>query len=245
MKATLDAAVESEVLSVSFVPWSQVPARLRLPEPLADPIALACLQQLRVPLEQLAERTCFSGPAGGATVLLLSGCQRGAGCSTVALALAAASALKRSTLLIDGDLARTGLSTLVRGKERNEGWEIHLGAPPPARQRATDSGLLSFLPLSRPVQDKEEVFTRGSLAGWFGGLRDSFSLIVVDGGPALDTGARWAPWCDVAALVCNSTRRASEDWASGWDRLEEAGTRVLGLVETFVREQDGPACGSR
>lgn len=245
MKATLDSALESEVLSVSFVPWSQVPARVRLPEPLDDPITLACLRQLRLPLDQLAERACSSGSAGGATVLLFSGCQRGAGCSTVALALAAASALQRSTLVIDGDLARTGLSTLLRGKERNEGWEINLGAAEPAGQWARDSGLLSFLPLSRPVQNKDEVFTRGSLAGWFAGLRDSYSLIVVDGGPALDTGARWAPWCDVAALICNSTRRASEDWSSSWDRLEEAGTRVLGLVETFVREEYGPACGSR
>lgn len=227
---------QAEVTSVAFVPWNAEAGapRLRLPEPLADPLLTACLRRLQSAFEELASRVCAAGRAETGTVLLASGCQRGAGCSTVALALAAASAWQRPTLLIDGDLGRTGLSTRVGGKERTQGWETTASLERPTWKVSGGAGLLSFLPLSRPLAERDELFTRPALPEWLGGLRDCYRLIVVDGGPAPDTGARWAAWTDVAILVCDSARRATDDWATSWDRLEEAGTRVLGIVETFA-----------
>jgi Mrp family chromosome partitioning ATPase len=232
---SIASPAQTEPTSISFVPWQRgsTAARLRVPEPLTNPFLTACLRRLQSSLEELAGRICSAGPAQTGTIVLTTGCQRGAGCSMVSLALAAASAAQRSTLLIDGDLGRTGLSTIIGGKDRTEGWETHNG-PVEVDWKAAGAGILSFLPLARPVLERDQLFARPELPAWLARLRQGYGLMIVDGGPALDLGARWAAWADVAILVCDSARRASEDWATAWDRLEEAGTRVLGIVETFA-----------
>ena len=65
-------------------------------------------------------------------------------------------------------------------------------------------------------------------------LRREHRLVVIDGGSVWEAGARWAPWVDTAVVVCDSREAGGDEWAAAWDRLEEGGTHVLGIIESFV-----------
>jgi Mrp family chromosome partitioning ATPase len=72
------------------------------------------------------------------------------------------------------------------------------------------------------------------LAGFFGRLRDTFGLVFLDAG-TVDTGAlHFAPWADATLIVCSPRRANDSDWTKAWDRFEERGTHVLGIVESSM-----------
>jgi Mrp family chromosome partitioning ATPase len=232
------SVAETEVASVAFVPLLED----RLPPcrpgtklamlPLVDVL----LRELGQPLANLARRVRRAGPFDGAAVVLLAGCGRGAGCSTLAVALAAAAARERAVLLVDADLGRTGLSALL-GASGRTGWEEAvrgLCAFEEPVQHPDEAGVLAFLPLRQPVADPEGLIRQPVLPSWLARLRREYSLIVLDGGTVQDTATRWAPLTDGALLVCDARRTSASDWAAAWDQLEQAGSSVLGIVETFV-----------
>lgn len=200
------------------------------------PHARQIVAELAQPLADLVRRVERLGPVSGGTVALIAGCGRGTGCTSVAAALAAVAAASRPTLLVDGDLTNPGLAPLA-GLRSASGWdeavrgECSIGQ---VLQYLDASRRLACLLLRRPAPRPDELLATAAARKWLSGLREDYGLVVVDGGSVWESGARWAPWADVSLLVCDSGRTAPDDWARGWDRLEDGGSHVLGLVETFV-----------
>jgi Mrp family chromosome partitioning ATPase len=157
------------------------------------------------------------------------------GCSTVALALAAAAG-DRAIALVDADLYRPGLSRLL-GPGPRPGWEeVVAGSIPYEEGRAIlDLGRrVPLFPLREPPTEPDALFIQPGLRSWLQRLRHEYALVVLDGGPVAACGERWGPWVDVALVVAASGRTLADDWSRAWDRLEEGGTHVLGVVETFA-----------
>jgi Mrp family chromosome partitioning ATPase len=233
-------AVTSSGIEAAFLSW----VARENPEPAARPsvdfsgvpLADRLWHELAQPLTDLALQARRRGPREGGTVLLLTGCRRGAGCSTVALALAQAAATEMPVLLAEGDLDRPGLSALS-GTQAPFGWEEVVRGQcsfAEALHGVDRREGLAFFPLKQPVADPGRLWAHPALQVWLAQLRQTYGLVVLDGGPAGQTGCRWAARADVAVLVCDAGRQPGYDWAPVWDRLEEGGAEVLGIVETFV-----------
>jgi Mrp family chromosome partitioning ATPase len=193
------------------------------------------LRELGQSLTDLAGLTCAASSASEGTVVLLVGCRRGIGCSTVAWALARAAAEHDPVLLMDGDLSGRGLSELAEGPGAF-GWTDALEGQGPFDQalRQVAGQDLVFLPLREPNAESDHILSHAALPLWLARLRREFRLIVLDGGPLAEGGAGWARWVDAALLVCDARQTASGERAQGWDQLEAGGTSVLGIVETFA-----------
>jgi Mrp family chromosome partitioning ATPase len=199
--------------------------------PLVDRI----LKEVGRPMQELIRRTRRLGPLDGGAVVLLTGCRPGAGCTTVAMAFASAAARENSVLLIDGDLSQRGLSAHL-GLPVRFGWDDALADLCSLDEALHAAGAplrCPVLPLRQAAGDLSGSLNPRVLAEWHAQVRRDFELVVIDGGPVWDSGAGWAPWADVAVLVCDSGQKLAEDWAAGWDRLEEGGACVLGIVETL------------
>lgn len=225
------------VSAVTFAPLPEETARGRADAARADrsPVRQV-VQDLRPELLDLARRARRIGPLDTGTLVLLAGCSRGAGCSTLALALAAAAAEETSVLVIDADMKNRGLSRAVDDPVA-AGWEEAVRGQCSFEQplRYTDVGRrVALLPLRQPVADPAELLARPAFRIWLPLLRQHNGLVVIDGGPVAEGGDAWSAWADVALLVCDARRPAGRERAQGWDRLEEGGTHVLGVVETFV-----------
>ena len=232
------SVAEAEVASVAFVPLleERLPSCRAGTELSGLPLVSKLLAEMGQPLADLARRVRRAGPFEGAAVVLLAGCRREAGCSILAAALAAAAARERAVLLIDADLSRPGLSASL-GATRRAGWEEAVRGrcsfEEPV-QHPDEAGILSFLPLRQPVADPEGLLRQPVLPSWLARLRREYGLIVLDGGSVEETAPGWAPLADGALLICDARRTSASEWAAAWDRLEQAGTSVLGIVETFV-----------
>jgi Mrp family chromosome partitioning ATPase len=193
------------------------------------------VQEMGPALANLAQRIRAGFQGEGAPFVLLTGCRRGVGCSTVALALALAAAEYRSVLLMEGDLTQPGLSAGL-GVFPETGWEESLKGSFPfteslhyieAKQK------LAFLPLGRPIEAPDKILANPALGLWQSQFRKEYDLVIVDGGSVGNSGVRWASWVDVALMVCDSGQKLVDEWALAWDLLEERGVQVLGIVETF------------
>ncbi len=230
-------AAKFETTSVAFLPLVEGQTeRNETPVDLSRfPMAQRIVTRLGNSLAQLARRARRLGPVDGGAVVLLTGCQAGVGCSTLALALAATAYQEERAALVDADFQQAGLTRQL-SQPPEIGWEEMVqGRRFEDTGRSLDSqGSLSFFPLGAPLADSAELLTSPGLAGWLARLRQDFALTFVDGGSLLTGGANWAPWVDSALVVCRSGPELAEDWARAWDQLEEGGTHVLGIIETFV-----------
>jgi Mrp family chromosome partitioning ATPase len=200
-------------------------------QPLVDQV----VKELGPGLRDLIRRAERVGPPAGGMIVLLTGCRPEAGCTTIAAALAAVGAANHSTLLVDGNLARPALAALA-GLRPRFGWEEVIEGRCSIEQALHSLDPDEQVPcllLKGPLSNAE-YHLPGSPQQWLSELRESYNLIVVDGGSVWESGAAWAPWVDAALVVCDSGRTLADEWARAWDRLEEAGCHVLGIVETFV-----------
>ncbi len=194
------------------------------------------VQELGPELTRVVHRAGAAGPTTEGTAVLLTGCRRGVGCTTLALALARVAAVDQSVLLIDGDPTRPGLAAAL-GFAPRRGWDEAL-----AESGACDDALCSFpgtpgltlLPLRRPMVESASCTAAPAFRAAYRRLRRGYDLLVLDGGSVWDGGAGWAPWANVALVVCDSGNKLADDWARAWDRLEAGGTRVLGILETLA-----------
>jgi Mrp family chromosome partitioning ATPase len=217
------------------MPLSKAPAPT--PPRTADfqsiPIVGQVVAELSEPLAELARRVQRVGAVSGGTVVLVTGCRSGVGCTTVAVALAAVAASERQVLLVDADFCEPGLAQTMQ-----------LSAPRGWDEVAEQNGMmddallhpaprLAVLPLN-PSPSRADRVVSPVAPEWLARFRQEYSLIVLDGGSVWESGSRWASAVDVALVVCDSDRTAADEWARAWDRLEEAGTHVMGIVETFT-----------
>jgi hypothetical protein len=93
---------------------------------------------------------------------------------------------------------------------------------------------VACMPLRQPIARADDLMVQASAQQWLARLRSQCQLIVLDAGSVWEAGSKWASWADVALVVCDSGRTLADEWARAWDRLEESGTHVLGIIETFV-----------
>jgi Mrp family chromosome partitioning ATPase len=226
-----------EPISVDFVPVPRSSAkRVDIASPsVAGGLVQQMLLHLHAPLAELARRIQRVGAVSGGTVVLVTSSQREAGCSTVAIALAAAASAEQPALLVDGNFARPTLARLAN-HESGPGWPDVVqsrSSPDQALARLEHAAGVPVLTLDAGLS-ADDVLHHKDVPILIAQLRQQYSLIVVDGGSVWDSGAGWAPWADVALVVCDSGRAAADQWAEAWDRLEEGGTHVLGIVETMV-----------
>ena len=198
------------------------------------PVVDQITTELSQPLAELARRIQRVGAVSGGTVVLVTGCRRGVGCTTVAVAFSAVAAGERSVLLVDADLSQPGVAQTI-GLSVSRGWDEVVeqnGTPNDALVFA--DARMAVLPLRSLARDATGTQSSPFALEWLARFRQEYSLIVLDGGSVWESGSQWAPMVDVALVICDSDRAGTDEWASAWDRLEEAGTHVMGIVETFT-----------
>jgi Mrp family chromosome partitioning ATPase len=177
------------------------------------------VNELRPALAELAARGRRIAVPGQGAVILLTGCGREVGTSSLALALAWVAAEEYSVLLIDADMERAGLSRLASQKPSTD---------PPALEAPRR---LSFLPLKPAVLDMDPALLLRSYRDGIIRQRSQRQLILLDGGSAVDGGSRWVSSADASILVCDVRRSPLSQWSRAWDELEAGGSQVLGVVE--------------
>ena len=223
--------------SVAFEP--RTGARDGLMPPLdfsQHPIVHRILTRFTQPLIELGRRARRVGPVDRGTLVLLAGGHEKAGCSTMALCCAAAAAVEEPTALVDADLSSRGLTQLLVGRPA-VGWDdVVSGASSPqqAVHYVDAREALAFFPIRAAAANSPALHGQPGLTGWLARLRGDYPLVFLDGGSIESGAARWAPWVDAALIVCDAARSVDSEWTRVWDCLEEGGTHVLGIVETFV-----------
>jgi Mrp family chromosome partitioning ATPase len=192
--------------------------------------------ELGRPLLEVAGQLRRLGSERGGVAVVLAGCRRDAGCTSVALALACAAARQWSVLVIDGDAEGRGLSAGLDGAS-TAGWDHPAcGAEsyPDFLTRLDTSPALPLLPCGDAPQPDAGPSRPRTLGTLMSSVRADYELIVVDGGTAAGSAPRWVPWTDAAVLVLPCGGPPDGEWAAAWDRLEERGARVFGVIETLA-----------
>ncbi len=235
---------EQPKLSVAFEPRSGAQGSLiSAPELSKLPVVQQIVEKLGGPLLELCRRARRVGPVNAGAIVLLAGCHDGVGSSTVALACAAAASVEWPTALVDvsssdSKVGGRNLTQLLVG-QATAGWEdVVSGAAPmdEAVHYLDTREALAFFPKSESQRLglRTAEFSPADFAGWLGHMRHEYGLVFIDGGSMDGSAAQWAPWVDAALVVCDPKRTSAADWTNAWDRLEERGAHVLGIVETFV-----------
>jgi Mrp family chromosome partitioning ATPase len=224
-------------LSVAFEP--RAGARDSLMPPLdfsQHPIVHRILTRFTRPLIELGRRARRVGPVDRGVLVLLAGGHEKAGCSTMALCCAAAAAVEEPTALVDADLAGRGLTQLLIGRPA-VGWDdvvSGVSSPQQAVHYVDARETLAFFPIRAAAANFPALQGQSGLTGWLARLREDYPLVFLDGGSIESGAAHWAPWVDAALIVGDAARSVESEWTRVWDCLEESGTHVLGIVETFV-----------
>jgi len=224
-------------LSVAFEPQAFNRDSLMPPPDFCRyPVARRILAKFTQPLTELGRRARRVGPVDLGTLVLLAGCHKSVGCSTMALCCAAAATREEPAALVDADLSSRGLTQLLVGRPAT-GWDdivSSAGSIEQAVHYVDARERLAFFPIRSADVNSSVLRGHPGLTGMLGRLRQDYPLVFLDGG-AIDSGAvHWAPWVDAALIVCDPARSTDSDWTRAWDSFEESGTHVLGIVETFV-----------
>lgn len=193
------------------------------------------VRELGPDLARVARRAREVGPTTGGVVVLLTGCRRGVGCTTVALALARVAAADQAVLLIDGDAPQASLAAGL-GYAPSWGWDDAVRESSPLDEAwlaVPAAPQLTLLPLRQPVPNLTALLAQPAFSQGYDRLRRDYDFLVLDGGSVWEGGAEWAAWADVALVVCDSGNKLAADWARAWDRLEAGGAPVLGIIETL------------
>jgi Mrp family chromosome partitioning ATPase len=231
-----DLSVAFESRPRAFESFISAPDLSRLP------VVQQIVERLGGSLLELGRRARRIGPVDAGAIVLLAGCQEGAGCSTAALACATAASVEWSTALVDAShspqFRGQGLTHLLVGAAR-QGWEEAVSRTATNQEivHYLDSReALAFFPKSenQGLRTGEFGYSQADLVGWLGNLRQEFGLVFIDAGTWDKCADQWAPWVDAALIMCDPKRTSAADWTNAWDRFEERGTHVLGIVETFV-----------
>lgn len=195
------------------------------------------------PLERVADELT-AGLTRGQSVVAMSGCRRGEGCTTLLLGIArrlARTGLK--VAVVDADFDRPELARQL-GLLPEAGWEEVLAGRLPLAEALIESiqdGIV-VLPLCGPVPDARYLPTdHPGPARSIAALRRQYDLVLIDLGamPGEAGGGAWPAepdvrWVDAVVLVHNvrSTPAAELERARRW--FGAAGVVEAGVVENFT-----------
>jgi Mrp family chromosome partitioning ATPase len=219
----------SESPAVTFMPLASWSENGSCPLPA---LVQQIVRELGQPLRELGRRARRMNNGSRGTVVLVASCNRKMGCTTTAAALAAAQA-DGSSLVIDGDLEQPAVRELF-GIDAGPDWEdvVHgRSQMSEALKYCGEGRRCAVLGLRGPAP--RATVKNASASNWIARLREEHDLIVIDGGPIRES-ALWAGAADAALIVCDTSRAQADEWSRAWDRLEECGAQVLGIVETFA-----------
>lgn len=180
---------------------------------------------------------------GGAQTLLVTGCRRGEGRTSVALFVAAALAADGSRVgLIDTDFARPQLAArlgVLAATGWTEAFSQRLAVAEAMVESLTDRVIL--LPLRELTTESSFSVDATMVQTAIAGLRTHCDLVCIDAGPVADDtdhsyGAVLASGID-AALVVRDVRhsRLQQSHAVG-RRLAQAGIDRWAIIENFTRD---------
>lgn len=173
-------------------------------------------------------------------VVVVTGCARGEGRTSIALALATGLARSgRRTLVVDADLTNSKLSRELL-LDNEPGLVEALGVnPSDARVHETSETGLWALPVGLRGVIGEEVLSRPRLQWLLDTLRSRFDAIVVDTGPMLASaeGPTLAGVADRTVLVIERGVRAATV-STALDRLRQVSARCIGVVLNRAEESD-------
>lgn len=200
--------------------------------------ALALLDAARSEWRELADDLAAGAKRGRKTILVLS-TERGAGCSTVTIALAkllAESSL--SVALVDGDFSRPALGDQL-GIAAPNGWDDALRGVDSLSEAMIESAAdhLSLAPLREAIQDLGAFEFEPVLSRSLQTLRENFDLVFIDGGPLPRVAGQLVadPWhggAIDAAILVQDARRA-DDVDSAEAALAAAGVTRVSVVRNF------------
>ena len=175
--------------------------------------------------------------AGGRTMLITSALpNEGKSSFGVAIGRLAAQAGLR-TLLIDGDLRRSSLQSLISGGEKSHG-----GGEVARIDGITTDGRsgLALLSLRSVVGDARRIVAARGIGEFVAELRTRYDLILIDTPPVLavpDTGSL-AAFADDIVMMVDWTRASREAVNAAVDELRRIRAHLAGLVVTKVGLRD-------
>jgi Mrp family chromosome partitioning ATPase len=226
--------LNAESPAIEFLPLDRGSTRLCI-SGTVSPVIHGMIRDARSSLDDLTERLEQQAPAAGSMTILLCSCSRGVGCTSLAVAWAAIASEKISAAILECDWQRPLLRETL-GLPSGPGWgEAYAGTCSLDEVRTRIDGWpgLAIYALGQDGNPVRGVDNR-QLACVLDALRARHDVIIIDGGPARLAAERYARIADHSILVCDANQCRSNDWARAWDRLEETGARVAGIVETFA-----------
>ncbi len=198
-------------------------------------------------LDRLTDALASAG-AEGRKVLVVGGCRRGEGATTLLLCAAHRLAERGvKTALVDADLARPRLARRL-GVEPQLGWDETKASDENAIGQALVEAAatrMAILPAREPASKTEQPAGEASrLAACLGVLREHYDMVLVDLGPLVDAGLTEGAASRVAAamidgviLVHNGRVTSEGHMAAVAEQLSAMGIAVSGIVENFAAEE--------
>jgi Mrp family chromosome partitioning ATPase len=223
--------------SIHFVPATvpEAPPSLQTATYAECDLVQRLAHELNLPMRALSRRLGREARPGRAAMACIAGSNRRVGATTITLSLATAAAQEYRVAVVDGDSIERGLSGRIVPRPI-EGWDDRVDAHfswPRLTIRLNGLGPMDVFPLSpwsgRPTDGRRE----SNPEKFLNELRGRYDLVWIDGGPTDDLQETWVRAADSALLVCDASEKMGDAWTKAWNRLEELGGTVAGVIETF------------
>jgi polysaccharide biosynthesis transport protein len=234
---TLSSRMRSEVYALPPLPTARAIRKLSATD--ADDQIEQFIQRL----DHLRFAVCGNpSELGSGRCVLITSAIGGEGKTTLAAQLAARCGnAGMSTLLIDADLRRTGLCTLLDVPEG-------IGLSDVLKAEATidevvvpvQGGTFYFLPAGTPIQDTNRVFQGRQLGLLITQLRQLYDLIIIDSPPVLPVpdALILGRWADGAVLAARYDISRFPQVERARRQLDNAGIAIMGTVINGMRNAD-------
>jgi capsular exopolysaccharide synthesis family protein len=175
--------------------------------------------------------------------VLITSAVGGEGKTTLAAQLAARCGnAGMSTLLIDADLRRTGLCSLLDVPEGSGLSDVLLDDKPSATELVVpvQGGAFHLLPAGSPVQDTSSMLQNRKLGLLITQFRQLYDLIIIDSPPVLPVpdALIMGRWADGAVLAVRYDISRFPQVERARHQLDGAGIAVLGTVINGLRNSD-------
>ncbi|MFO0945547.1 MAG: AAA family ATPase [Planctomycetota bacterium] len=213
-----------------------VPTKPRVPTIEIPRVVRSILRDCEEHWHHLALALHGRSETSGLRTLLVTGAHPGEGYTTVSIALAVALAEHAGSrvLLMDGDFANPGIAKSLGLRPKLSLDQVILEDVPVERAIVEcDDPCLAILPLMEPFEFPSMTTGGRRLQHAMQSLRESYDLVVIDGGCRYRKGdpLPLLPGIDAALLVCNRATTTDEELDRIDERLLAHNVSCLGVIE--------------